>query len=284
MVLTERSKVIMTNEVSTEKIDVAAPDAMNALDGIYKNYIEKWYPRYDEFAQGRTDFQIEKFISCEDVTPANTYHTVLYQTRVMREELMREIRDGIKLHREFEYRWKGVDHNGPIECRTKEGGVELHWYDLDDNELRVRLSSIALSTKDRLQQLSLFDRILDKLIERNGKEFEYQQLRDEEPEYWKVRFMRQMMEDVVMAKTGINGGNYRSVRMGMMPAIVDGSKNVIDDFPNVFNALASGDPQAINMALADMSGYVQKALDKVNPNAAIADKSQDLQKLGITSE
>lgn len=232
-----------TNNNLPSEVQVDSENSFT-FDSVFQEYL-KWLPKYEEFAQGRTNFQIEKFIGLGDETPANNYNNVLYQTRVMRGEFMREVKRGIELQRNFDYRWnKHLADNGPeepLEVSDGDGGTKLIWYDLEKMELEHTVHELRLSIKDKIQQLETFDAILNKLEENNGKPFTKEQYEEEAPEYWEKRFERQSVDDIISARIGVTTGNTKSIRQALAAPILDGSKNQITKKDTLIEKMINGD-------------------------------------------
>src|SRR4051812_46947112 len=123
---TETSDALVTmDQVKPEDI------SSQMLSSVMANFM-KWYPRYNEFAQGRTPFQIEKYVAMEETTPAECYANTLFQTRSMRAELLREVKEAIDMMRLHTLKWDGKDKNQPLEWGTKDGMPNYIWFDTDD--------------------------------------------------------------------------------------------------------------------------------------------------------
>ena len=237
-------------------------------DAVYQEYL-KWLPKYEEFAQGRTNFQIEKFVSLEDGTPANNYVNVLYQTRVMRGEFMREVKRGLELQRNFDYRWSNhLETHGPnvpIEVDDGENGKKFVWYDLEKLELEHTVHELRLSIKDKIQQLETFEAILNKLEENNGGNFTKEQYENEAPEYWEKRLERQSVDDIVSARLGVSTGNVKSIRQAMAPTILENSPNQIKGEDPLIKRLIDGRfdvYDAINEGNASIESLYEKNTQK----------------------
>lgn len=211
------SAIITDNETKTQSVNA-----------IWEDYL-KWHPKYDEFAQGRTNFQIEKFTVFEDGTPANNYVNTLYQTRVMRGELLRELKEGIETQRLFDWRWGDHDPNEPIETVDQFNNTKLLWYDLEKMAHDHRIMELKMSIKDKLQQLDLFDKILTQLEENHGRGFTREDYDNEAPLYWEKRFERQALDSIIYARTGVDTGTIKSIRQGIADPIVKDSVNKMDD-------------------------------------------------------
>lgn len=207
-------------------------DQQYGVNTIFEDYL-KWHEKYDEFAQGRTNFQIEQFIALEDGTPTHNYVNVLYQTRVMRGEFMREVKRGVEMERNFEYTWKRhLEEYGPdvpLELKDERGNVRLVWYDLEKFEHDHTLMELKMSIKDKVQQLQTFDEVLAALEEKNGKKFTKEQYDNEAPSYWMNRFLRQTVDDLISSRLGISTGDAKVIRQALAPAIRTGKPHEADE-------------------------------------------------------
>lgn len=186
-----------------------------------------------EHAQGRSNFQIEKFIAMNDFTISAVYKHVLKNSAIMRKELFRVIKEGIEKQREFEYKWKDKPKDQPIKWFTEEGGKKLCWYDTDCFENKVKMRELAISIKDKVQQLAFFDQILEELEKKNGGAITKEQFDREEPTYWKRRFSKQIHDEIIHKQTGVGVGNIESARRASLPPILPDSKNQIDSLPSL---------------------------------------------------
>lgn len=203
----------------------------HSMETVFADYL-KWQSRYEEFSQGRTNFQIEKFIALEDGTPTHNYVNTLYQTRVMRGEFMREVKRGIEMERNFAYRWtehlNKFGEDVPLSIKDENGNDKFIWYDLEKIEHDHTLTELKMSMKDKLQQLETFNAILAKMEENNGGMFTKEQYDQEAPEYWEKRFERQAIDDIIATRLGMNTGNTKSIRQALAPAILPNSVNQVD--------------------------------------------------------
>ena len=269
----------MSNEEHKEN-ELTVSDKTDGLNKVFEDFT-KWVPQYDEFAQGRTNFQIEKFITMEEGLPAHAYVHTLYQTRVMRGELLREVKESIELTRTFEYKWKGKNKEEPIWWETTEGGKKLCWHDTDEMEFKHRVIDMTISMKDKMLQLKLFDDVLEALEEKNGKPFTREQYLMEEPEYWSLRFQRQIMDDYIMAKTGINAGNSKSVRLAMASSPLPDSVNQIKEFPNLIPTLLEGDPAKVASVFNEVTMNLIKGYDSttLKESGLLEEFKQEIQQL-----
>lgn len=246
------------------------------FDSVYQEYL-KWLPKYEEFSQGRTNFQIEKFVALADGTPANNYNNVLYQTRVMRGEFMREVKRGIELQRNFDYRWNShlekFGTNVPLEVSDGDGGTKFVWYDLEKTELDHSVHELRLSIKDKIQQLSTFDAILNKLEENNGGPFTKEQYEKEAPLYWEKRFESQSIDDLISSRLGISTGNAKSIRQALASPILDGSHNQVTNENPLIKKLINGDFDVIE-AIKEGNESIRK-LQESNTTKNFLPKNDD---------
>ena len=191
----------------------------------------KWEESDKELAQGRTNFQLEKFFLLEQYTVPAAFQATIKNRRIMAEGYMQKLIEMKQKHREFEHKWNGKNKTQPIEWHANGpggGGTKLCWYDLDELELANFLKSAELEIRDRIQQMQFFDRMIEKLIEQNGGvPVTKEQFEDEDHVYWERRFAEQAFDEMISKQTGISIGNLHSMRRGTGPALVTGDQNVI---------------------------------------------------------
>jgi hypothetical protein len=245
-----------------------APDKKGTLDSIFDHY-RAWLPKYQEFAQGRSDFQIEKIIATEHITPATSYQHTLYQLRVMHQGLMQDIVRGIERTRELEYKWKGKPKDEPVWWETERGGKKLCWYDTDHMQYEHEIEELKMSVKDKLLQMETFTKVLAAMEAKHGGEFAAADLDAEEPEYWKLRLARQMTDDYLDRQTGLGGGNIRTLRMAVAESPVAGSKNKVEDFPDLFNA-ALGGREAASKILNEVNEMLLRGMNSLGQGGSSA--------------
>jgi hypothetical protein len=256
-------------------------DEKHSMETVFSDYL-KWQDRYEEFSQGRTNFQIEKFIALEDGTPAHNYVNTLYQTRVMRGEFMREVKRGIELERNFAYKWN--DHlnkygqDVPLASKDENGNEKFIWYDLEKIDHDHTIIELKMSMKDKLQQLETFNAILAKMEENNGGPFTKEQYENEAPEYWEKRFERQAIDDIIATRLGMNTGNTKSIRQALAPTILPNSVNQVNP-DALIGKLINGeiDPSE---AITEGNKRINELYAEMS-KPALENKSDPIQKIGV---
>jgi len=229
----------------------------DTLDRVLEHY-HSWLPRYQEFAQGRSNFQIEKMIATEHATPVASYQHTLYQLRILHQSLINDFVRGIEMQREFDYKWSEADHAKPQwwhEGKEK----KLCWYDTDLLRHRHEVEELKMSVKDKLLQLQTFTKVLTAMQEKHGREFTQVELNAEEPNYWRLRLARQMADEYLDKQTGLGTGNLKSLRMAVAESPITDSKNKVEGFPDLLNAVLSGREtglEALNAVNDELFSYI----------------------------
>lgn len=246
------------SEKKFNQLSVIAPEEAAKNEDYLKFALEevlRWEEEDKELAQGRTNFQIEKFLLLEQYTVPSAFHAALKNRRILAEGYMQKIIEIKEKVREFEYKWEGKDKTKPVEwsMRGPNGGTKLCWYDIEQIEMTHYLKSCELEIRDRIQQMDTFDKILNKLVEMNGGPITKEQFEDEDHVYWERRFAEQSMDEMISARTGISIGNIHSMRRGTAPTLVSDDVNRIK---NGYGSLA----EAINNPDAFLNGLQEKVL------------------------
>lgn len=188
----------------------------------HEAYREKLGKRFKEFAQRKSDFQIEKFIACSDGTiPSHQYRHVLAQMRIALTELKRRIIDRERRDRE---------RNRALEQRYED-------YDLDVAEAETEMESLTYDIDSKLIEINMYAKILEQLEKDNGRPFTNEDYQDDEPEYWKRRFARQIHDSVIDRETGCGQGNLIAMREACTETILPDSPNIIDILPRSITEL-----------------------------------------------
>jgi glycosyltransferase involved in cell wall biosynthesis len=235
------------------------------LHQAFQNVL-KWEESDKELAQGRTNFQLEKFALLESHTLPAAFESTLKARRQMAEGYMYKLIEMKEKVREFQYKWNEVeDKTKPIfweESGPSGGSKKLCWFDLDELQLTHYLKSCELEIRDRLHQMEHLDKILEKLIEQNGgTPVTRQQYLDNDGLYWERRFAEQAMDEMISSQTGISIGNIHSMRRASAPAIVDKKNELPEGYLGMNTLLES--PQGRMDFLNDLQRKVLGGIEEV---------------------
>ena len=218
--MTTESTALSYQPVSAQQAVTDDQYLAQAFDNVLK-----WEESDKELAQGRTNFQLEKFALLDTHTLPVAFENTLKSRRQMAEGYMYKLIEMKEKVREFDYKWKDKDKTQPIfweESGPGGGSKKLCWFDLDELTLTHYLKSCELEIRDRLHQMQHLDKILDKLVEQNGgKPVSREQFLEGDGLYWERRFADQAMDEIIAAQTGISIGNLHSMRRASAPSIVD---------------------------------------------------------------
>jgi hypothetical protein len=237
--------ILPENSLGFISVEEAVGDKASEYLGKAFENVYKFHEIDKELAQGRTNFQLEKFALLETYTLESAYESVLKSRRQMAEGLMSKLLEMQEKVREFEYKWNEEDKTKPIkwECTgggPGGGGKKLCWFDLDQMQLEHFLRSSELEVRDRLYQMEHLDKMLAELTERNGgKPVSREQFLANEENYWKARFSEQMLDEVLGSQIGCSIGNIHSVRRSTAPALIDQRNQFNEGFPSLGEALSS---------------------------------------------
>ena len=236
----------------------------NYLHQAFENVL-KWEESDKQMAQGRTNFQLEKFALLDTHTLPAAFENTLKARRQMAEGYMYKLIEMKEKVREFEYKWKDQDRTQPIfweESGPGGGSKKLCWFDLDELSLTHYLKSCELEIRDRLHQMEHLDKMLDKLVEQNGgKPVDREQFLDNDALYWERRFADQAMDEMVAAQTGISIGNLHSMRRASAPAIVDKRNELPEGYLPLNKMLET--PQGKMEFLSDLQRKVLTGIQEV---------------------
>ena len=225
----------------------------------------RWEDSDKELAQGRTNFQLEKFALLDTHTLPVAFENTLKSRRQMAEGYMYKLIEMKEKVREFDFKWAEKDKTQPIfweEGGPGGGSKKLCWFDLDELTLSHYLKSSELEIRDRLHQMQHLDKILDKLMEKNdGKPVTREQFLDADGQYWERRFADQAMDEMIAAQTGISIGNLHSMRRASAPAIVDKRNELPEGYLPLNKVLES--PQGKMDFLNDLQKKVLTGIQEV---------------------
>jgi hypothetical protein len=218
--------ILPENSLGFISVEEAVGDKASEYLGKAFENVYKFHEIDKELAQGRTNFQLEKFALLETYTLESAYESVLKSRRQMAEGLMSKLLEMQEKVREFEYKWNEEDKTKPIkwECTgggPGGGGTKLCWFDLDKMQLEHFLRSSELEVRDRLYQMEHLDKMLEELTERNGGPITKEQFSSQESLYWERRFAEQSLDCALQNMTGLNLGDIHSMRRASAPSLVD---------------------------------------------------------------
>jgi len=245
---------------------------INAQDAVFNDEFLKqasdnvfaWEESDKEMAQGRTNFQIEKFIGLNTHNISVSFEHILKERRIMAAGYMGKLIEMKERVREFEYKWKNVqDKSEPIMWETggPGGGKKLCWYDLEELEMTHYLKGSELEIRDRLHQLQHLDSMLDKLVEQNGgTPPTREQFLEENQEYWDTRLAEQALDDLMAAQTGISGANLQAMRRASAPSMVDPRNQFKEGYLPMDKLL---DPRGRMEFINDLQSKVLRGYEKI---------------------
>lgn len=259
--------ILPENSLGFRTVEEAVGDkAGEYLNKAFEN-VYKYHEIDKELAQGRTNFQLEKFALLETYTLESAYESVLKSRRQMAEGLMSKLLEMQEKVREFEYKWQDQDRTKPIkwDCTgggPGGGGSKLCWFDLDQMQLEHFLRSSELEVRDRLYQMEHLDKMLEELTERNGGQpVSREQFLANEENYWKGRFSEQLLDEFLGSQLGCSIGNIHSVRRSTAPSLIDPRNQFNEGFPSLGEALSS--PEGRMKFVSELEQNVVKGYEDV---------------------
>ncbi len=260
--------ILPENSLGFRTVEEAVGDkASEYLNKAFEN-VYKYHEIDKELAQGRTNFQLEKFALLETYTLESAYESVLKSRRQNAEAMLSKVLEMQEKVREFHYKWDEIeDKTKPIkwECTgggPGGGGTKLCWFDLDQMQLEHYIKSSELEVRDRLYQMEHMDKMLSELTERNGGQpVSREQFLANEENYWKARFSEQMLDEVLGSQLGCSIGNIHSVRRSTAPALIDPRNQFNDGFPSLGEALSS--PEGRMKFVSELEQNVVKGYEDV---------------------
>ena len=186
----------------------------------------RWQESETELAQGRSNFQIEKFIVHDNFTIPSAFKAAIINRKSVAEGLLSRVIEAKQAAREFHYKWDGKDKSQPIWWKNREGGESLCWYDIDEFHFHRMLEGLNSGFKASVEELEFFDKVISRLVELNGgKLITKDQYDADQPEYWQRRLSNQSLDDLLAARTGVNAGNIRSMRRASAPTVLEDDVN-----------------------------------------------------------
>jgi hypothetical protein len=258
--ITDNSSALSYNPINADQAVNDETFLNQASDNVFA-----WEESDKEMSQGRTNFQIEKFIGMNTHNISVTFEHILKERRNMASGYMIKLIEMKERVREFEYKWNDKDKTQPImwEIGGPGGGhKKLCWYDLEELELMHYLKNSELEIRDRMHQMEHMDKMLNKLVERNGgTPPTREQFLKENENYWDTRLAQQALDDLLSGQTGISGANITAMRQASAPSIVD-EKNQFSEGYLPMNKLL--DPKGRQEFIADLQSKVMKGYEKIS--------------------
>ena len=231
--MTTESNENIVETTANKQTSMLPYDPINAHQAVTdEDYLQtasenvfRWEQSDREMAQGRTNFQLEKFIGLNTHNLSVTFEHILKERRIMASGYMGKLIEMKERVREFDWKWGNhEDKSAPLiyDVGTESGKKVLCWYDLEELNLTHFLRSSELEIRDRLHQMEHMDKMMDKLVEQNGGVPPNRaQFLEENEEYWDTRLAEQALDDLMASRTGISIGNIQAMRRASGPSIVD---------------------------------------------------------------
>lgn len=258
-------------EIALAKADDVLDESNEFMQKVY-NECMKWEQSEKELAQGRSNFQIEKFIVHDNFTIPSAFKAAIINRKSVAEGLLTGIQDAKRIAREFHYKWDGKDKTQPIWWKTRDGGEELCWYDIDEFNFHRLIHGLNQGFKAQTEELEFFDRLIERLIELNGgKPITKEQFDQDQPVYWERRLANQSLDDLLAARTGVNSGNIRSMRRASAPTVLT------DDINRTKGSF--GDPNNPMQFLNSLQDHVSKGIEEISGITNILEGRQEEQKM-----
>ena len=275
--IAEQWKLLISNltqqTMTTENHSALTYTPIDAQQAVFDdNYLQqasanvlRWEESDKQMAQGRTNFQLEKFIGLNTHNISVSFEHILKERRIMATGYMHKLIEMKERVREFNYKWENiVDKSQPLmwEVGGPGGGSKkLCWHDLDELELTHYLKSSEMEIRDRLHQMEHLDKMLDKLIEQNGgKVPTREQFLEENNEYWDTRLAEQALDDLMSAQTGISGANLQAMRRASAPSMVDDRNNFKEGYLPMEKLM---DPRGRMEFIGDLQSKVMRGYEKL---------------------
>ena len=226
---------------------------------------DKWKESERELAQGRSNFQIEKFIVHDNFTIPSAFKSAVINRRSVAENLLNGIQEAKRTVREFHFKWDGKDKTQPIWWKNREGGEDLCWYDIDEFNFNRFIDGLNAGFKAQVTELEFFDKLIARLIELNGGHTPTKAEFDEDqPVYWERRFANQALDELLAARSGVSGGNIRSMRRATAPTVLEDDVNRIKEgYADPSNPIAFLESlqKHVSSGIEEISGITSKVLE-----------------------
>ena len=271
--MTTESNENIVETTANKQTSMLPYDPINAHQAVTdEDYLQtasenvfRWEQSDREMAQGRTNFQLEKFIGLNTHNVSVTFEHILKERRIMASGYMQKLIEMKERVREFDWKWANhEDKSAPLiyDVGTESGKKVLCWYDLEEHNLTHYLRSSELEIRDRLHQMEHMDKMMDKLVEQNGGVPPNRaQFLDENEEYWDTRLAEQALDDLMASRTGISIGNIQAMRRASGPAIVDPKNELKEGYLPMEKLLS---PQGKEEFVNDLQNKVLRGYEKLS--------------------
>jgi len=257
-------------QIAIAKADEVLDDSNEFMMKVY-NACNRWNESEVELAQGRTNFQIEKFIIHDNFTIPTAFKAALINRKSVAEGLLSSVMDAKRAAREFYYKWEGKDKTQPLWWGSG-GNQVLCWYDLDEFNFHRMINNLNQGFKSIVDELEFFDKIIERLIELNGgKLITKEQFEQDQPIYWERRLSNQSLDDLLQAKTGVNAGNIRSMRRASAPTVLE------DDLNRTKGSF--GNPENPMEFLNALQDHVAKGIEEITGLTNLLENSEQIKQI-----
>lgn len=184
--------------------------------------LEKMRLRALEFAQCRSSFQIEKFIGCDEYTPATRFRHLSHNSYMT----LKSAKDSIVEQERLTRALKRLEKKENSVWRK----IKIFFgydddLDLDKAKLSERLEELDIVIKGALKEVDIFESLCDQLEKNNGGPFTATQLEIEEPIHWQLRLAAQAHQTLLSRSTGVDIGNITAMIQASESPILSGSIN-----------------------------------------------------------
>jgi len=260
-----------TKTMTSENSSALSYNPINAEEAVFnEDYLNQasqnvfvWEESDKQMAQGRTNFQIEKFIGLNTHNISVSFEHILKERRIMATNYMYKLIEMKEKVREFNYKWQDKDKSEPLmwEAGGPGGGKKLFWHDMDELQLTHYLKDCEMEIRDRLHQMEHLDKMLEKLVQQNGGTAPTrEQFLEENQQYWDRRLAEQALDDLMSSQTGISGANLQAMRRASAPSIVDDRNTFKEGYLSMNKLL---DPQGRMEFINDLQGKVMKGYEEL---------------------
>jgi len=279
---------IAKQTMDSEKNSLTRYKLINAEEAVYEDKylyeasknVLRWEESDKELAQGRTNFQIEKFIALEGLNISVTFEHILKERRIMAEAYMRKIMEMKLKVREFEFKWKDKDKTKPLIFGSSDENAPkvACWYDLEELGMMHYLKSSELEIRDRLHQLEHLDKLLEKMVELNGgKPVTREQFLEENENYWETRLAQQALDELLSRQMGISTGNITAMRQASAPSIVDERNELKRGY---FPVSDFSDTKQMEAFVGNLQSKVIEGYSKLTGNNFNGEKNNNSKEIG----